>query len=276
MIKLERIRTQPTIHQKFRDQGRLDLSLKLMQDRRAELKDSDDKQKFPSKWGVVKDQLLEESNQKCAYCEAPTSVVAYGDVEHYRPKSKYWWLAYCYENYLASCQLCNQAYKGAKFSVKNAKMKSPVVVRKNSTDSFLEGRSSDLTPDSLSTANCAAFEGIHADERPYLVNPYIEDPAKWYAWEVDDTLRTVKLIPRDGVVDADRMVLAAEKDLGLNRKELLDLRYAELDKFRLFKKVFHENANTNSTLSQVQQMLNTMKSPAAPFSGMIRYFDAIL
>ena len=44
-------------------------------------------------------------------------MVAYGDVEHFRPKSKYWWLAYCYENYLYSCQMCNQRYKKAEFPI---------------------------------------------------------------------------------------------------------------------------------------------------------------
>lgn len=45
-------------------------------------------------------------------------MVAYGDGEHYRPKSTYWWLAYNYDNYLASCTLCNQRFKEAKFPIR--------------------------------------------------------------------------------------------------------------------------------------------------------------
>jgi hypothetical protein len=41
-------------------------------------------------WKVAKPQLKLESGSKCAYCESPTDSVAHGDVEHYRPKSKYW------------------------------------------------------------------------------------------------------------------------------------------------------------------------------------------
>ena len=41
-------------------------------------------------WKVAKSALIAESHSKCAYCESPTSVVAFGDVEHFRPKDIYW------------------------------------------------------------------------------------------------------------------------------------------------------------------------------------------
>ena len=68
-------------------------------------------------WRGAKAHLKEETRGKCAYCESTTSTVAYGDVEHFRPKSVYWWLAYCYDNFSYSCQLCNQMYKKASFRV---------------------------------------------------------------------------------------------------------------------------------------------------------------
>ena len=42
-------------------------------------------------WKAGKPQLKRETGGKCAYCESPTDTVAHGDVEHFRPKSKYWW-----------------------------------------------------------------------------------------------------------------------------------------------------------------------------------------
>ena len=68
-------------------------------------------------WRRAKAHLKAETHGKCAYCESSTSTVAYGDVEHFRPKSVYWWLAYCYDNFSYSCQLCNQLYKKATFRV---------------------------------------------------------------------------------------------------------------------------------------------------------------
>jgi|RhiMetdeSRZDD1v2_1073273.scaffolds.fasta_scaffold515791_2 hypothetical protein len=53
---------------------------------------------------------------KCAYCESDFDAVAWGDVEHYRPKRAvtgavhpgYYWMAYAENNLMPSCQLCNQ------------------------------------------------------------------------------------------------------------------------------------------------------------------------
>ena len=89
MIPLTRVRTVPPVHENFQKAKREKFNLELMTDRRKGLQNSGTKQKFsPSRWKKAKPQLLKESRGKCAYCETPTAVVAYGDVEHYRPKSK--------------------------------------------------------------------------------------------------------------------------------------------------------------------------------------------
>jgi hypothetical protein len=68
-------------------------------------------------WAELKWHLFELFHGKCAYCEGKPQAVAYGDVEHYRPKSKvdedpdhpgYYWLAYDTSNLLPSCGPCNQ------------------------------------------------------------------------------------------------------------------------------------------------------------------------
>jgi len=95
-------------------------------------------------WRKLKPHFVDVQHDKCGYCEKPISDD--GDVEHYRPKgviqklvaegiehehSKrlsgrkrpqiaeygYWWLAYEWENYLLSCNICNQKYKNALFPV---------------------------------------------------------------------------------------------------------------------------------------------------------------
>ena len=43
-------------------------------------------------WKHAKSHLKAEARGKCAYCESATATVAYGDAEHFRPKSVYWWL----------------------------------------------------------------------------------------------------------------------------------------------------------------------------------------
>ena len=64
----------------------------------------------------AKECLKEHFHGKCAYCESEFESVAWGDVEHYRPKRKvtgevhpgYYWLAYEPSNLMPSCQRCNQ------------------------------------------------------------------------------------------------------------------------------------------------------------------------
>ncbi|HEX3125774.1 MAG TPA: hypothetical protein VH394_00440 [Thermoanaerobaculia bacterium] len=67
-------------------------------------------------WKELKLHLFDLFEGKCAYCEACVQDVAFGEVEHYRPKRQveecpdhpgYYWLAYDLTNLLPSCQLCN-------------------------------------------------------------------------------------------------------------------------------------------------------------------------
>ncbi len=52
----------------------------------------------------VKDKLGKIYSSKCAFCE---SAVERSDVEHFRPKSIYYWLAYSWDNLLYCCPTCN-------------------------------------------------------------------------------------------------------------------------------------------------------------------------
>ena len=64
----------------------------------------------------MRSALRELFVNKCAYCES-SLVGGDMDVEHYRPKggvsevpdhSGYYWLAYDWENLVASCSFCNR------------------------------------------------------------------------------------------------------------------------------------------------------------------------
>lgn len=106
---------------------------------------------FPNKWGKYKLMFAEKQYNKCGYCESYVISTHYGDVEHFFPKGAvwklkddpstwgrenpfsssvkgrekielssrgYWWFAYDWNNYLLSCQCCNQQWKKAYFPVK--------------------------------------------------------------------------------------------------------------------------------------------------------------
>ncbi|MEO7398138.1 MAG: hypothetical protein ABIW84_06200 [Ilumatobacteraceae bacterium] len=71
---------------------------------------------FPSHWrsADVRGVLKAMCGDACAYC---LDVVGRPgeDVEHYRPKNLYWFLAYSPENYLSSCRRCNSSRKINRF-----------------------------------------------------------------------------------------------------------------------------------------------------------------
>jgi hypothetical protein len=113
---------------------------------------------FPSKWSSFKDIFSKAQFGKCAYCEVSVIGTQHGDVDHYYPKGEvhaleddrstwgrekpyvsivegrtpkvvsttgYWWLAYDWSNYLLSCMVCNEYWKGAIFPVEDDPRKVP-------------------------------------------------------------------------------------------------------------------------------------------------------
>ncbi len=56
---------------------------------------------------TVKSALIEMFNGKCAYCESHIIHIDYGDIEHFRPKSKFPVFCFDWDNLLLSCSICN-------------------------------------------------------------------------------------------------------------------------------------------------------------------------
>lgn len=59
---------------------------------------------------LVRKKLLEMSGSSCVFCGVCVSDESF-DVEHFLPKNKFPYLAYCFENYLPCCKICNQTRK---------------------------------------------------------------------------------------------------------------------------------------------------------------------
>ncbi|MBI5498578.1 MAG: HNH endonuclease [Deltaproteobacteria bacterium] len=75
---------------------------------------------LPNIWSEVKGGLYEAQGRKCCYCESRVEE-RYNDVEHFRPKSTYWWLAYELKNLFFSCANCNRG-KGDNFPVSGRRL----------------------------------------------------------------------------------------------------------------------------------------------------------
>lgn len=286
MICLRRSRSKTDIHTNFHAEKKRTFEKELLINQRRIRRGEIQKHTFNSnRWKPAKEQLFAETGGKCAYCEAPTSPVAFGDVEHYRPKSTYWWLAYCYDNYLASCQLCNQRFKKDDFPIQNRKMQAPIIKR-NTTDNFITTQVGTIAPDPLDAAQVSAFVRLHQEERPLLLNPYFDDPAEYFAWRADDVLREVEITANSEnqqveiVVntenpDVETIAAASIQYYGLNRMELRVGRYNIYHKYRVFKTTLEDDRIRLETREHNINAIERMKAPGAPFAGMIQYFDEL-
>jgi hypothetical protein len=274
MTKVERLRTAAAIPAAFRGAGRIAKSLELIEGRIGGTLE------FKSTvWKAAKPQLKLETGGKCAYCESPTDTVAHGDVEHFRPKSKYWWLAYCYDNYVYACQICNQVHKGDEFPIfSSAGPWGGPTLPTPPTAAAVAALAATLTPDALDlTAGhaLADFLVAAAKEKASLVNPYVTDPDPLFKWIANDTLKIVELAPASNKVAAKRAFAGADASYGLNREELKRTRWKTYAEFIVMKdslKAF-ETAGIEPALQQrIRDQIRAMTKIDAPYAGMVRYF----
>jgi hypothetical protein len=222
------------------------------------------------KWKSAKAPLRKDTAKKCAYCEAATSVVAHGDVEHFRPKSLYWWLTYSFDNYLFACQICNQLYKGDSFPVQGARLGGPALPANAPIGAHLEALAKSICLDAtaITDATCTAAWGV---EDADLVHPYLNDPEVHFVYEADDVNEEVWLRaasdPR-----SQRALAASETTLGLNREELRKLRYAEYATIAVLKGVLDEGRVSETIRTSILGEFQRRQRNDFPFAGMHRYF----
>ncbi len=227
MIQLHRIRST-AIPTRFRGAQRITHERELLTARRDHLATAGSKFDFlkGSMWGPSKPQLEIEAQDKCGYCEASAKATAHCDVEHIRPKSVYWWLALCYDNYVLACQICNQSNKGDQYPVVAA-LVGPALLG-TTTDTQINGLSNTFAPDPLhddATHKFSAFQTALRGEDPDLINPYHENPETFFVWAADAVLAEVEVRPAaTGGRDRARAI-STIAILGLNREELRRLRF---------------------------------------------------
>lgn len=273
MIALERNRTEATIPAAFR-QPRLTTRSQLLADIFFAGRISGKMEFDSGQWKPAKDRLKRDSRGKCAYCEAPTSLVAHGDVEHFRPKSIYWWLAFCFDNYLYSCQICNQTYKGDNFPISGAAAAAPAMPNAMPTGALLSDLLIALTHDPL-LLDDAQLAALWDEEQADLPNPYFENPDQLFIYEVDSVNEEV-WIRSAGGARADRAMAAAHAFLGLNRPELLAERYINYVQLEVFSKILAEPGITPAIRTLSEAEVRRMQALNEPFVGMRRYFARTL
>jgi hypothetical protein len=178
--------------------------------------------------------------------------IAYGDVEHFRPKAGYrqgpndplarpgyYWLAYEWSNLLFCCQLCNQRFKGNHFPLMDA------------------------------TQRAKSHHDDIKNEQPLFIHPAMEDPSDFlefdeqYLCAIDDNVRGQATI----------------EALGLNRDKLVEKRGDALKKLKLLIK-FRDHISSQiieksvpelvDQLTEIDEHLSDCTSDSGEYAAMVR------
>ena len=202
----------------------------------------------------IKMKLIIDQHSKCAFCESTIPSTSHGTVEHFRPKGGwvqndkdglkypgYYWLAYSCENLFFVCQKCNETFKKNYFPV----------------------RRPDFRPQNHNQSNNII------KEKPFLVNPLIEDPRN--------------LIRFDGAVakgiDKNQRGKKTIKILGLNRKgsKGISMLYEERKQYLDLVEKTHFISTLSATaqvpqtkIDEAMEKMRKLSSPNGKFSSMIK------
>ncbi len=128
-------------------------------------------------------KLEEQFAGKCAYCEMKYLATSDTWVEHYRPKSEYYWLAYEWSNLLPACTKCNR-HKNNNF---------PLINEANKVEN------PPLSDGKLDSSKCRADSKSLIDEVPFVLHPKIDNPNECFDFKIDENLTGVEIVGVDNV-----------------------------------------------------------------------------
>lgn len=138
---------------------------------------------FDTHWSDLKPIIWEKQGQRCAICEKILQDRGNSHIEHYRPKTNYWWLAYEPQNYYVACSECNSYAKGTQFPFATGSLQV-----------------SYETKDKI------------AEEIPLLINPLLESPYQYFKVVFGTHSKTNKnIIMLEPLESLDRNSVAYQK-----------------------------------------------------------------
>lgn len=156
-------------------------------------------------------------HNKCSFCETRIRPVDTPQVEHYRPKNSvkddddhpgYYWLGHEWNNLLLACPACNKA-KLDNFPIQGDRVTAPEL----------------LSDGSLNRNRCRPDAPPLSNERPFLVNPAIENPELHFQFHPDGRIEGLSTRGQKSI----KLCKLDRKSLDLDRKKVLDDYMTDLD-----------------------------------------------
>ncbi len=181
-------------------------------------------------------------NKKCAFCEQR---VEQSHIEHYRPKNKYYWLAFSWDNLILACSTCNQ-YKGNNFDINGTSISFI-----NTQDTILKIHNSSADYD--------------LSELPKMVNPEVTDPLNMINFN------------KMGLIESnDEQFAYTISKCKIDRLDLNDQRRSLLNTFREdIKSVLIENTDLKDQEIGIQtivlKFIRDSKNSTSPFLAFKRF-----
>ncbi|MFJ8258532.1 HNH endonuclease [Peribacillus asahii] len=111
----------------------------------------------------IKQTLLKETKEKCAYCESVITTIDYGDIEHIEPKKKVPEKTFEWSNLTISCGKCNQN-KGEYYN-KNLSLINPYIDKPEEEIIFLGAYPSARSERALMTVKQLKLDRVELLER---------------------------------------------------------------------------------------------------------------
>ena len=158
-------------------------------------------------WRSCEADLSVLYHNKCAYCEQKIVVKRESTIEHYRPKSDYYWLAYEWSNLFIACNTCN-GKKGDKFEVN--KRWAPICP---------------THPDgTLEVFKCYANHPDLLAEEPLWLHPELDDPNEYFEFGVKGDVIAKKKLSAYHRSRVEKMKLLIDTDaIQYERKVAIDM-----------------------------------------------------
>lgn len=202
----------------------------------------------PRKWSPVKVWLTKHLGKKCWYTEAEL-VGAPLTIDHYRPVSKYWWLAFAAENYRVACAFAN----------------SP---EHNALHGFSGGKGNAFPL--LAPARQATCRSKGTRERPVILDPCNRSDCELIAFQADgrpviSPLRASDPIARRRVDESKILLNLDHPDFNAKREQLCINIADDV-------KIYEELPDGSTARSIVTARLARKLGSRAPFSSAARYY----
>lgn len=190
------------------------MALKVVQDD-IEKRLLEEKKDF--KWNTdhysrpIKEDLKRLYHNKCAFCEQKLTMYNTGQlftIEHFRPKSIYWWLGNEWTNLFPTCQKCNdnkedefKLHYGDRRRVKVPTLKSDGTIDRTACDA-----------------------AVLAVEEPYFIHPEVDQPEKFFTFLPNGRMEINKGLSNWEQARAKMML-----DKFLNRASLVEKRLSYIN-----------------------------------------------